>query len=151
MSEILKPKYKYYGLFENLEKAEVGQIFWAGRNYNKGGKTAHAFVVVDNDQDDGNVYGAMLSSSKDYNYILINNRHFKQAHHSGEKYKYPTKETLFVPKKFVKFQEWAPFFLIGEITDEGLEMIRDVIGGKEPEICRWNYSVEAEKIVAKKK
>jgi len=151
MNDTLMPKYNHPEEFKSLEEAKLGQILWAGRNYNKKRITVHPFVVVDNHINDKYIYGAMLTSSKEYNNIPIAKEYFKEKHASGEKYNFPDadKETLFLPRKFVKFQDWAPFYLIGEVSIEGLKIIKDVIGDMEPEIYSWNFNVEAEKIFVK--
>lgn len=151
MNKILKPKYKHFLELDSLQKVKIGQIFWAGRNYNRRNKSSHCFVVIDNGETEGYLYGTMLSSRKDYNYIPIEIKHFKENYSKGKKFEYPCRdrETLFVPKKLIKYEEWAPFYLVGELTLEGLEMIKGVIENMDPEVWRWNKNIEAEKELIK--
>lgn len=144
MKTLLEPKYKYYLKIENLEDSKQGQIFWAGSNFNKGGRTSHCFAVISSVEKQGYVYGAMLSSSDKYGYIPLANSCLKENYSSIEKFEYPNRKTFFAPKKFVKFEEWAPFYLVGELTEEGLEIIKNEIGDLNPQICRWNKNVEIE-------
>ena len=138
------PKYKYYDEYESLVETKPGQILWAGRNYNRRNKTSHLFVVINNPVNEGYLYGAMLSSSKDYNYKPIENKYFKENHSNSEKFEYPDRDTLFVPKKLIKFEEWAPFYLVGELTAEGLKIIKGAIENMKPEVWRWNKNVRIE-------
>jgi len=144
MGKILEPKYKYFLELGSLEGAKAGQIFWAGRNYNRRNRTSHYFAVIDNPETEGYLYGAMLSSSIDYDYVSLEAKYFREIYTNGEKFEYPNKATLFAPKKYIKFDEWAPFYLVGELTEEGTEVIKGMIGNMEPEICRWNLNIEVE-------
>lgn len=95
--EILNSKYKVFGELNNLTKARPGQILWAGRNFNKGGKTSHCFVVISSAESEHYTFGTMLSSSEKYGYIPIENKYFKENYSNGEKFEFPNRPTLFVP------------------------------------------------------
>lgn len=142
--EILSTKYKVFAELSNLILAKPGQILWAGRNFNKGGKTSHCFVVISGEENEGFIYGAMLSSSEKFDYLPLENKFFKENHSNGGKFEFPRKPTLFAPRKYIKFEDWAPFFLIGELTDAGIKTVKDVISNLDPEICWWNKEVESQ-------
>lgn len=71
----------------------------------------------------------MLTSSEkvEYNNIAIPQEYFKLNSEKGNKYEFPIKDTLLTKHKRIKYNEWAPFYQVGELTDEGLAFVKTII------------------------
>ncbi|MFC6102837.1 hypothetical protein [Olivibacter domesticus] len=141
------PNIKYKSVIENISDAKPGYIFWAARNFNKNNKHSHYMTFLSSaDENQTYLFGVMFTASvvARYNNILLKKEHFKQAHSDGFSYDFPVKPTLFVPKKFIKFEYWNPFYLVGELSIEGLKFIKAKIGDMAPEIYEENMNIEYE-------
>ena len=127
----MKPKIAYFKKLDNIyEGALVGEIYRAENNLNKGNIQDHYFMVYGLDDPSQLTFkGIMLTSSSklEYNNIKVPQNYFKLSSENGNKYEFPTNPTLLTQHKRIKYNEWAPFYQVGELTDEGLAFIKNIV------------------------
>lgn len=137
----MKPKIKITKEFSNPYKgAIVGEIYRAKNNKNLHGISDHYMVITSLEDPERITFeGVMLTSSTRYGNIPIPTKYFLGADSPGTSYDFPVKTTFMTKHKRVKFVDWAPFYLVGKLTDEGLAYVNSKIEGLEPTKFSKNF------------
>jgi len=127
----MKPPIRYFKKLYNIyEGALIGEIYRAENNFNKRNIPDHYFIVYALDDSTQLIFkGIMLTSSykEEYNNIKIPDEYFKLNSEKGDKYEFPTMDTLLTEHKRIKYNEWAPFYQVGELTNEGFAFVKNIV------------------------
>jgi hypothetical protein len=92
--------------------------------------------------------GLMLSSStfRGLN-TKMDESHFELFDGDGLEYEFKYKNTHVVPLRLLKKDEWKPFTKIGQLSEEGIVFVEEVIKGTKP--IFWEEAVEMSRVSAK--
>lgn len=138
----MKTKIRPHKTLDNIYKgAKEGEIYRADNNFNENGIIDHYMVILSlEDPSETTFIGVMLTSSKKVEYanIEIPMEYFKTENENGKKYAFPIKTTLLTQHKRIKYNNWAPFHLVGELTNDGLKFIQSIVSGLEPSEFEYN-------------
>ncbi|RYJ51095.1 hypothetical protein DR871_014330 [Flavobacterium petrolei] len=89
-------------------------------------------IVYFEEQDGVFFLGGMITHSKAFGNIALDDSHFEQKIDNNIKTSY------FVKNYLIKKQEWAPFVKIGKLSISGIEFITENLENTTPEIWE-NY------------
>ncbi|WP_166388007.1 hypothetical protein [Polaribacter sp. 11A2H] len=89
-------------------------------------------IVYFEEIDDMFFLGAMITHSKAYGNIRLEDSHFNYKIDDNPE------PSFFVKNYLVKKQEWAPYTKIGELSKSGIEYIKSNLNDTKPEIWE-NY------------
>lgn len=108
-----------------------GQILRGQNNRNKKGKNSHMMVYLSQSSNGDDFFeGAMLTSAAvaKFNNVLIPDQYFLKEDGNGNSFPFPTKPTCVRPRKHIKRNDWAPFNVVGQLNEEGLQFLIKSIG-----------------------
>ena len=114
----------------NIE-ARKGDVLWSDNNLNKSGRSAHYMIFI-KAHDNHYFVGAMITHSKRFNNILLDENHFRKTDERGKNFKVLYDNSLVVSQPLYKKLEWFPFIKVGELTAEGISFIEKHLLGSEP-------------------
>ena len=111
-----------------------GQILRGENNRNKRRRTTHVMVYLSTSPlGDEYFEGAMLTSTINakYNNVLIPEELFLKADSNGKPFVFPIKPTAVRPCPYIKKNDWAPFVVVGQLTESGVAFVKKAIGNME--------------------
>jgi len=98
------------------------------------GKLAKHPILFIQDTDDDSFEGCMLTRSPLWEGNLPLEREFiKEFDEEGNRFEFQFRNTHVVQARLEKKKDWAPFWKVGELTEEGIEFVMTVINGLEPQ------------------
>lgn len=122
----------------NIE-ASPGQILWGLNNRNRRNKTVHPMIYISPVQDQPHLFiGVIVTSNPNYNNKAIPDKYFQRANEEGVKYEFPSLSTYIRPRNHFKFVDWQPFMVIGQLSDEGLTLVKKLTEGQDPTFYEFN-------------
>lgn len=118
-------------MFNPNKESFPGQILQGENNRNKGGRHPHMIVYLSQSTHGDDCFeGAMLTSAAiaKYNNVLIPDQYFLKEDNKGNSFAFPTKPTCVRPRRHIKLNDWAPFNIVGQLSEEGLQFLIKAIG-----------------------
>lgn len=103
---------------------EIGDILEASvRNKNAG---LH-YIIFYSGYDEINFLGAMITHLKSERNELMSIIHFESTDENGDLYKVQFDDTYLVKAKLMKLESWGPFKKVGQLTQEGINFVKEKI------------------------
>ena len=81
------------------------------------------YIIYYSEHSNDHFIGGMITSSKDYENIAMEQSHFKNRDENQKQYKITYKDSYLVKAKLVKPDNWGPFKKVGALTPEGIGFV----------------------------
>lgn len=121
--------------------AEVGDVLHGTNNRNKFRIKPHYIIYLGPDKNDEQLFfGMMLTSSPRHGNIALEARHFMQTDEAGKLYRVTFKASYVSPNLYHKKKDWQPFTKVGQLSETGLRLLRQLANGQTAKFFPFNES-----------
>lgn len=117
----------------DIDNGSPGDIIKGENNRNRDGRRSHYIIYLDKAENNASeFYGVMLTHSPNYGNVPLQAEHFINFDKTGMRHTVTFDASFIVADKFIKKADWAPFTLVGQLSQEGLEFVTRLIADKNP-------------------
>lgn len=109
---------------------EIGDILQAKNRSKEAG--FHYIIFYDGYSDDEFEAGVLTTTNNFPDNILMDKSHFVEKNSEGNNFKITFNNSKLIPVKLFKPEEWGPYRKVGQLTDNGINFVREIIGDLKP-------------------